>query len=114
MLRRYFAYGSNICAEQMARRCPAAVMGEVVALPGWRFAINRRVVATLLPEPGAEAGHYRRDEMEVAGAPALIYLATETRPGQPRQGYLERILAASALRGIPGGPRPVWPPGARP
>jgi hypothetical protein len=25
----------------------------VVELPGWRFVINRRGVATLLPEPGA-------------------------------------------------------------
>lgn len=24
MTHRYFAYGSNLCVEQMARRCPGA------------------------------------------------------------------------------------------
>ena len=122
--RRYLAYGSNLCAEQMARRCPAAVAGETVRLPGWRFIINRRGVATLLPERGAVAcgaiwhltpaceaaldvaegvatGVYRKAEIEAGGAPALVYLAAETRPGAPRSGYLERILAACGRLGLP-------------
>jgi hypothetical protein len=123
MTRRYLAYGSNLCADQMARRCPAAKPGEVVELPGWRFVINRRGVATLLPDPGACAvglvwhltaaceaaldryegvadGLYRREEIAAGGAPALIYLAAETRPGMPRPGYLEGILAAAKARGL--------------
>jgi hypothetical protein len=122
---RYLAYGSNLCAEQMARRCPAAEAGEVVELPDWRFTVNRRGVATLLPEPGARtwalvwqltpaceaaldryegvaAGIYRREMLRVpGGAPALVYLASETAPGLPRPGYLEGILRAAELRGLP-------------
>ncbi|CAH0193432.1 gamma-glutamylcyclotransferase family protein [Roseomonas sp. CECT 9278] len=52
--RRYVAYGSNLCAVQMAQRCPQAVAGEVVSLPGWCFVINRRGVATILPDDAAE------------------------------------------------------------
>jgi uncharacterized protein len=124
MRRRYLAYGSNMCAGQMARRCPAAQSGDLVELPGWRFAINRRGVATLLPDAGARAvglvwhltadceaaldrhegvatGHYTREEIDVGGAPALAYIATEARPGMPRPGYLELILAAAETRGVP-------------
>ncbi|MGG5807713.1 gamma-glutamylcyclotransferase [Falsiroseomonas sp. CW058] len=134
---RYLAYGSNLCAEQMARRCPAAVPLGAAELPGWRFAINCRGVATLVEEPAARAsgllwdlspacedaldeaegvkhGTYRRAEVEVGGAPALVYLAAETRPGMPRPGYLERILAACgrlglSTAGIKPWARPVQP-----
>ncbi|MFC7737567.1 gamma-glutamylcyclotransferase family protein [Roseomonas sp. GCM10028921] len=123
MARRYFAYGSNLCATQMGARCPAAREGEPVALPGWRFIINQRGVATLVPDPaeqvwgllwqltpacertldryeGVARGFYRKEEMEVGGEPALVYLAAEHRPGTPREGYLEGILNACAARGI--------------
>jgi uncharacterized protein len=122
--RRYLAYGSNLCAEQMARRCPAAVPGAVVALEGWRFVINRCGVATLLPVPGARTlglvwqltapceaaldgfegvatGDYRKVEMLVGGEPALLYLEAEESPGFPRGGYLERILAAAERLDLP-------------
>jgi hypothetical protein len=122
--RRYLAYGSNLCAEQMGRRCPAAVPGEVVRLEGWRFVINRDGFATLLPTPGAQAwglvwqlteaceaaldtyegvetGEYRKVEWLVGTAPALVYLAAEQRPGPPRAGYLERILGGAAAFGLP-------------
>lgn len=122
--RRYLAYGSNLCAVQMAQRCPQAVAGEVVALPGWRFAINRRGVATLLRDEAATAygliwqlteaseraldryegvakDIYRKEVIEAGGGPALVYLAAEERPGQPRPGYLEGILAAAERLGLP-------------
>jgi uncharacterized protein len=121
MRRRYLAYGSNLCLDQMRERCPAAEPGPVVALEGWRFIINRRGVATLLPCPGSRiwglvwhltpaceasldcyegvaTGHYRKVEVEADGGPALLYLAAEAGPGFPRPGYLERILAAAAAR----------------
>lgn len=127
MRRRYFAYGSNICRRQMAQRCPAAAPDTVAALPDWRFRINRRGVATLVPEAGAVAvgviwhltaaceaaldeyegvagGHYRKAEMTVGGAPALVYLASEENPGPPRAGYLDRILAAAETWGM----APEW------
>lgn len=121
--RRYLAYGSNLCAQQMAQRCPQAEAGEVITLSGWRFAINRRGVATLLQEDGAEAvglvwhlteacerhldryegvrsNAYRKEVIDAGGEPALVYLASEERPGQPRPGYLEGILDAAKRLGI--------------
>jgi AIG2-like family len=123
MTRCYFAYGSNLCAVQMGRRCPAAEEGEVAELAGWRFVINRRGVATVVPEPGARVlgliwrltpaceaaldryegvakGVYRKEELEAGGAPALVYLAAETALGAPRDGYLECILRAAEVRGF--------------
>ena len=126
MRRRYLAYGSNLCAEQMGRRCPAAVPAELVLLEDWRFIINREGFATLLPCPGARAhgliwhltpaceasldiyegvatGEYRKAEMPAGAGPALIYLAAEKNPGPPRPGYLERILRGGAEQGLPAG-----------
>jgi hypothetical protein len=129
--RRYFAYGSNMCAEQMAERCPGAIASGVAELPGWRFAINRRGVATLLKDPdacaagllwdlsaacevaldryeGIAGGHYRKLEMAVGGSQALVYLAADSRPGMPRSGYLERILTACDQLGIPTAEIASW------
>ncbi len=123
MRRRYFAYGSNICRQQMAQRCPTAEPGDVAALADWRFRINRRGVATLVFEPGAvtagvlwhltaaceaaldrcegvERNVYRKAALTVGDAPALVYLASEEHPGPPRPGYLETILAAAQQWGI--------------
>jgi hypothetical protein len=135
--RRYFAYGSNMCAEQMARRCPAAEADGLVTLDGWPFVVNRRGVATLVPAPQARAGgllwrltpaceaardrsegvaegHYREEVWQFAEAPALVYLARETRPGMPRPGYLQRILAAPAAPGVRSRCARSSPPGAVP
>ena len=121
--RRYFAYGSNLCAAQMAGRCPDAREDGVVELAGWRFVINRRGVAAIVPDPAARVfgliwrlasaceaaldrhegvakGVYRKEELEAGGAPALVYLAADTAPGAPREGYLERILRAAEARGL--------------
>lgn len=55
---RYFAYGSNMCEEQMTTRCPSAVFVGSAALPGYRRAFPlyssrwSGFVAGLVPEPG--------------------------------------------------------------
>jgi uncharacterized protein len=123
MTKRYFAYGSNLCATQMANRCPAAREGELVALHGWRFIINRRGVATLVPDAservwglvwsltsaceraldryeGVAQGFYRKVELEVGSEPALVYLAAVDQPGLPRKGYLQGIQSACSLRSV--------------
>ncbi len=123
-MRRYLAYGSNLCLAQMARRCPVAVPGEVTRLEGWRFIINGEGCATLLLAPGVlawglvwrltpaceaaldshegvETGEYRKVEWQVGGQPALVYLAAAQHPGPPRAGYLERILTAATSLGLP-------------
>src|SRR4051794_9122870 len=49
----YFAYGSNMIASQMARRCPGARLIGPALIRDYRFRINRRGVATVLPETAA-------------------------------------------------------------
>ena len=51
--RLYFAYGSNINLDQMARRCPNATVLTPVTLDGYRLAFRASGVATILPEEGA-------------------------------------------------------------
>jgi hypothetical protein len=123
--RRYIAYGSNMCREQMAERCPAARLVGVTALPGRRFLINRQGFATLASAPAAQAygliwaltaederrldgyegvadGDYRKEAMILAEhGEALIYIAADATPGKPLPGYLEGILAAAVAAALP-------------
>jgi len=119
----YFAYGSNMCADRMARRCPAAREQGIARLAGWRVILNSRGVATLVPDAGSDCigvlytltpacvmkldgfegvadGHYRRQHLPVGGREALVYLATCSLPGPPRPGYLDIILNAGRRRGF--------------
>jgi len=119
----YFAYGSNMDVQQMAVRCPDAVVVGTACLPGHRFLINTHGVATVVPAQGeavhgvlwevskadeasldyyegVAAGFYRKviarvrlDNGNVADA--LIYLARDDKPGHARPGYLERVVAAA-------------------
>lgn len=122
--QRYFAYGANIIAADMAQRCPAAQEIGAVVLPDWRFSIMRRGYATILPDPGAMVsgmlwwitphcqqvlddfedvggGLYYHATLEIEGAPVLVYLANDTEPGQPRTSYLAAIIAEAEARGFP-------------
>jgi hypothetical protein len=119
--RPYFAYGSNMVAAQMRRRCPAAQDMGMARLDGWRFLINQQGYATIIPDQSAYAlgvlwsltstceaalddyegiatGLYTKAHIEIQGTPALVYLATNTLPGQPRAGYLEAIIAEAYRR----------------
>lgn len=128
--RLYFAYGSNMDDEQMCRRCPgtgAVVMGTA-KLAGHRFVIFQRGYATVVPDPsssvcgvlwkitpdcekaldhyeGVGFGLYRRQcvivETETLGSvDALVYVASDNTPGRPRNGYMERIVAAARNHGL--------------
>ena len=122
--RRYFAYGANIIAADMARRCPAAREIGTTILPGWRLVVTRGGYSTIVPDPAArvvgvvwsltpvcertldefeeiDSRLFRRDNIIVAGEPALVYLATDTAPGHARAGYLESVIAAAEARGFP-------------
>ena len=50
----YFAYGSNMNLEQMARRCPGAQLGSRARLSGWRYFINGNGYAGIEEFPGSE------------------------------------------------------------
>ncbi|EIN03906.1 hypothetical protein PUNSTDRAFT_47894 [Punctularia strigosozonata HHB-11173 SS5] len=48
----YFAYGSNLWLEQMALRCPNSPYVGMAVLRDWRWIINERGYATIVPAPG--------------------------------------------------------------
>ncbi|KAH6849762.1 hypothetical protein B0I37DRAFT_96225 [Chaetomium sp. MPI-CAGE-AT-0009] len=50
--RLYFAYGSNLWLEQMATRCPSSYFIGRAILPDYRWQINERGVANVIPCPG--------------------------------------------------------------
>ena len=130
----YFAYGSNMWRHQMAvQRCPGAEFSGVGLLRGWRFLINARGVATIVPEAGAKVwgvvweittdhertldGYegvpdwYQRQTVGVhlpgrGEVPCLTYIDRSPdgdEPGPPREGYLEKVLAGAAEHGLPRG-----------
>lgn len=122
--RLYFAYGANLDREHMRRRCPAARSGGAAELPGYRFVVNQCGWATVVADPcstvhgvlwwlspeceatldeqeGVAAFLYGKQMLTLiddTGHPveALVYVASETRPGRPNPGYLERILRWAA------------------
>lgn len=123
----YFAYGSNMDPDQMAQRCTGALAQGVARLDGWRFRIDGRGVATIDPAPGAvvhgvvwhlrddhvaeldyyegvASGYYRRDWLDVDTATArlrtLVYIGADLSEGEPRVGYLERILDGARHFGL--------------
>lgn len=123
----YFAYGSNLCVNQMARRCPDAADPRPATLTGHDWLINERGVATVEPFDGAEVHgvlwrlsehdltvldsaegvpvRYRRERLVVQTAdgsfPAWVYIDPRVGPGPPRPGYLERIIDGARHHGLP-------------
>lgn len=123
----YFAYGSNLCAQQMARRCPDAVGPCPATLADHDWLINQRGVATVEPFAGSRVHgvlwriseedltaldraegvpvRYRRDRLTVhtadGPAPAWVYIDHRVQPGAPRPGYLERIIGAAVQHELP-------------
>ncbi len=123
----YFAYGSNLCVKQMARRCPNATNPRPATLADHDWLINERGVATVEPLPGSQVHgvlwqvddrdlatldsaegvpvRYRRDRLVVhtdAGpAQAWVYIDHRVDPGPPRPGYLERIIDGALHHGLP-------------
>ena len=49
----YFAYGSNIDLEQMARRCPAAQVVGPATLENYELAFRGSGFATIMPKEGS-------------------------------------------------------------
>jgi phage replication-related protein YjqB (UPF0714/DUF867 family) len=126
-MQSYFAYGSNLDVSQMAQRCPDAVDPRPATLPDHDWLINERGVATVDPFDGGEVHgilwqvsdadlatldraegvpvRYRRDRLKVdtsdGPVDAWVYIDHRVEPGPPRDGYLERIIAAAGHHGLP-------------
>lgn len=129
-MHSYFAYGSNLCVTQMAQRCPDAVDPQPATLADHDWLINERGVATVEPFAGGQVHgilwrvsdadlatldraegvpvRYRRDRLSVhttdGPVDAWVYIDHRVEPGAPREGYLERIIAAAGDHRLP----PRW------
>lgn len=51
----YFAYGSNLSTRQMLDRCPQSTCIGLARLPGWKWIINSRGYANIVPEDGSSS-----------------------------------------------------------
>jgi phage replication-related protein YjqB (UPF0714/DUF867 family) len=126
-MHQYFAYGSNLCVAQMARRCPDASDPRPARLAGHDWLINQRGVATVERFAGTHVHgvvwnvsdrdlatldsaegvpvRYRRDRLTVhtpeGPAEAWVYIDHRVDPGAPRPGYLERIIDGAIHHGLP-------------
>ena len=124
----YFAYGANMDAAAMARRCPVSRLIGGGHLPRHRFLIMREGYASVVRDPvrvvygvlwdlavddipaldryeGVAGGLYAKATLPVTTAGgvkrALIYLGRSTAPGRPRPGYLDAVLAAARAAQLP-------------
>ena len=124
----YFAYGLNMDIAEMAKRAPASRMIGRAHLPRHRFVITADGYASVVRDPRAEVhgllwdlaladvkaldrfeglarGLYVKVNQPViclSGAKrALVYVGTGDVGGKPKSGYLEDVLRAAELAGLP-------------
>ncbi len=127
--RLYFAYGSNMSEAQMVLRCPDSSAVGIARLSDYRFLINERGVASIAEcdgrvvcglvweisesdernldhYEGVAKGLYCKSVVSVAvqeghTVDVLVYVATSSKEGKPRTGYMEKIIRAAAGLGFP-------------
>ncbi len=126
----YFAYGSNMSPRQMLQRCPGARPAGSAQLQNWRFHVNTRGSASILPHDGGVVhgvvwrctpGHfhildkyegvawrnYRRRHVRVdlacgGAATAMTYVGTRIYPGRARVRYMATaVLPGARAFGLP-------------
>ena len=125
----YFAYGSNMDPVDMRARCQDAVFLEVGTIETVKFAINTQGVATVVRDDQGlvhgtlwrisaadeqaldqyervELGLYTKTTMDVrledgGRRAAMVYVATDERPGTPRADYMANIVAAARAHRFP-------------
>ena len=124
----YFAYGSNMDQAAMVQRCPQAKLIGLARLPRHRFLINEDGYATVVRDPrrmvhgllwdlamsdippldryeSLHTGLYTKLNQPVITAHgarrALIYVGRSAKPGKPKPGYKEGVLAAARAAGLP-------------
>src|SRR5260370_24087315 len=119
----HFAYGSNMSAALMRRRCPGARLEGRACLPGYRFVIMRSGYASVAPAPGSSVHGllWRVTPRDVAALNVYenltggLYRAVTMAGGAHRPP--RAALAFIGRDRLPGPPRPGLPailtPGAR-
>lgn len=120
----YAAYGSNLSARQMQRRCPGATIAGHCLLPGWRLVLRRyarleadptalcpiglwRITPAHLASLDRAEGTphiYRRSLEATPLGPAWIYHEVVDRPGPPGAAYVAVIRAGYAEFGFDPAP----------
>ena len=125
----YFAYGSNMDRAAMAARCPASKALSSARLARHRFIVTSEGYASVVRDPrrtvwgllwdiafadmpaldryaSVASGLYVKLTQPVisdrGARRALIYVARNAAPGQPRPGYMEGVAAAARAAGLPG------------
>lgn len=125
----YFAYGSNMCVDQMAERCPNAQLIGVVTLDGWELFMDQAGYATIERRTGASVegvlweigpaderslddyegistGYYEKRVVRVAGpafeGEALVYVSLRGPACMEtfRERYMADIRHAAAGLGL--------------
>lgn len=83
--RLYFAYGSNLSPQQMARRCPDSIFLGKATLPGYRWQANERGISNVVMDPDPDSDPEvvkawqgsgrdgKEEEMEPAAVEGLLY-----------------------------------------
>ena len=124
----HFAYGSNMNAALMRRRCPGAQLEGRAYLPGYRFTIMRSGYASVVAAPGGcvhgllwrltprdvaalnayenlDGGLYRAITVAVVAhrrrRAARVYVGRGRTCGRPRPGYLDIVTQAARDAGFP-------------
>lgn len=125
----HFAYGSNMDAAAMARRCPRARLIGRGRLARWRFVLMPSGYASVVPDPRASVhgvlwdvavgdmpaldryeqvgqGLYGKQLIPVLREPfgsarALVYLGLQPTQGAAPRDYLSEIIAAAEAQGLP-------------
>ena len=114
----YFGYGSNLSKEQMAIRCPESKYYASGTLSGYSWLINARGYASITPSESefvlgevftlsqqdidyldiyecVEEGMYLKSNLSIETSKGtidcLLYIASDSTPGTPKEEYIERI-----------------------
>jgi gamma-glutamylcyclotransferase (GGCT)/AIG2-like uncharacterized protein YtfP len=127
-MRLYFSFGSNMDRAHMARLCRGAEALGIARLDHHQFFIAHAGYASIAPKRGAavhgvlwkvtaphlakldayesvEDGLYRHAVIPVHHQDkllrALAYVASDSRPGRPKPGYQEGVVAAARAWQLP-------------
>lgn len=124
----YFAYGSNMAADQMRERCSRVRFVALGCVSQHAFIINSRSCANIVPHErekvhgvfweldaadlrkldiyeGTDLGCYERRTFWFAARdgsriPAQIYVSSDRSTGVPGRSYLATILKGGRLHGL--------------
>lgn len=124
----YFAYGSNMDQTAMAARCPASKPVGIGRLMRHRFIVFEGGYASVVRDPqrvvwgmvwdlaladvpaldryeSIASGLYTKVVQPIVTAQgarrAVVYVGRSGRPGTPKPGYMEGVVAAATHAGLP-------------